>query len=627
MSDNKPLYIAAAFALAFVTIILLSIVPDLSAQSAYDGSTTTAGQMTVESVSYVNFDSNDKGLSGPAWLIATSNGGAKGDHLIGQVGKADFATSIGTTRTVDFTLDSKLEYSRCTWTTTPSGTNIYKIDKLWKNSENPLDSSAQRHYLLGSDAEYNCKKEGGFAFIEQSEFWDWGYCYIYKKAGEVNTFDQASTKLDWSVKATVIVAGSESSAWLSPTTMVSKLGNGLGLAKWSGNMVANELCPSGISSIVMAVNPTTNAHSLAAKSYIDKLGTPQHYNDEVSACLTQAGYSIAGIVWLGTNVQQAENCIAIQNGQVDGIFLSEKATIDPASAFKAATFTSNTMTLDNDMIIPKITYKLGAVWVGVRQPVCKPAWMSVTTPVKFASDSGAYVSGVLRNDGDVACVVNYHAECTDITVLDSQKSVSLNPGQTTTASIAVKGSNLRSTDSPFSCTLVAQSANSVDLVRSPMISGSISPLFSLDCKAPFIADHANNRCACPLEGTTKSGYTLDMSTCKFVEIPVTCGNGVCDASETKGSCPADCGVAACYDETVLNQCSSVNKGMYCNSEGNLVKQASCSIACNADQSYDPKSGLCVDKDEPFDWMQLWPLGVVVVVVVGGFFAMKKKKRK
>jgi len=627
MRDTKPFYIAAAFALAFVAVILLSIAPDLSEQSAYTGSPSQSQTMTVKAISYVNFDSNDKGLAGPAWLVVFNEGGAGGDLLIGQVGKADFAASTGATRTVDFEIDAKREYSRCIWTATPTQTDIYKIESLWKNSENPLDSSAQRHYVLGSDAEYNCKKEGGFAYVEQAEFWDWGYCYAYKKTGDVNTFDQANTKLDWSVKVTAIVSGTESSAWLSPTTQVSKFGNGLGVAKWSGNMIANELCPSGISSIVLAHNIETNKDVLADKSYIDKLGTPYHMNDAVSSCLTQAGYSIAGIVWLGTNVQQAQNCINIQNGQIDNIFQSDKATINSASAFKAATFTTNTMTLDNNMIIPEIAAKLAGTWVGVRQQVCKPAWLSVTTPVKFASDSGAYVSGVLRNDGEVACLVNYHAECSGITVLDSQNSVTLNPGQTATASIAVKGSNGGKTDSACACNLVAQSANSVDLVRSSQITCSISPKFSLECKAPFIADYANNRCSCPIAASVPpAGKIFDPSTCTFVDVPATCGNGVCDASETKGSCPADCGVAACYDDTALNQCSSVNKGMYCNSEGNLVKQASCSIVCDADQKYDSKSGTCVKKDPGFDFLQLWPLAVVIVIV-GGFFALKKKKRK
>jgi len=143
-----------------------------------------------------------------------------------------------------------------------------------------------------------------------------------------------------------------------------------------------------------------------------------------------------------------------------------------------------------------------------------------TEPLRLPSDAISSISAELRNDGDVSGVFNYHAECSGITVMDSQKSITLSPGQTATVSIAVIGSNLRSSDAPFTCTIVSQSANSDDTVRSPAISGSIMQIFKGECPGAAMIDYANNRCSCPLESVTpEPGEFLNLTACAFQVIP------------------------------------------------------------------------------------------------------------
>jgi hypothetical protein len=563
------------------------------------------GSLTINSISLTTFDSNDISLQGQAWLVSATAGGNAGDYLVGYVGKAD-SPSSGATRKYDVELDAQRIFSSCIYTPSPSQTDLFKLTVKWKNCVNPLDPSCQARYLSTAEAKSNCLGNGGAYYLE--DFYHTGYCYSYSKVGATSTFDQNNINLDWKVAINIKSSGQTGSAYLYPTSTYAVLNNGLGSVKWSGNKIGSQLCVTP-SSIVMARNLQSGASSIADSSVIAKLGSPSHENSDVKNCLAGTGGYLLGS-YTGDRLDLAQACVAQQNNQVDAIFASDRATVNPSSAFYGARVLPSQISIDANMVMPDLSFKLAVSWLGIYQPVGKPVWTAVISPVKFTSDSMSYLHGTLQNAGDAATTINYWVECQGISVVDAQQSVALSPGQYSDVQVAVKGSNMGTTDSSFSCNLRARAANAADTVTT-VVTGSLAPIARLTCNAPFILDYSTNTCKCPLAGqAVPAGEVFDATRCGFFPVPSACGNGMCDAGETKGTCSQDCGPPVCSDGSQLNSCSTVNKGMYCGTNAQLVSSPSCSITCDISEHYDSASGTCIK-----DWWSAIPWWVTVLAVV------------
>jgi hypothetical protein len=606
-------------------------------------SITGNGNLTIGSISLVDYLSNEAPLQGKAWLVQASAGGATGDKLVGFASQDAFKdASYKSGASAEF--DAYRTYSNCIYTSTPmAGKDIYKIKLGWSNCPFNQGSNCNYYYAATDDAKQKCITQSDYAAFLGNDPLNpmsyQSYCFVYEKVGSAEDFTTKPINLDWNVRAYVWLNGSSTnfeSVDLNPQRQTAFFPNNHGKVTWLGNLVANQFCssPSNIIVVRGTGGDKIGQTALGLLSEVGNVGTPIAPNNQLKTCLSGTSYNF-GIISAPMSYDSAWNCIQqYQNNQVDGLFAKPQSNI-PAP-YNGATFlgtSTATLKLPTRMIIPSLTFKLSADWlktIAIVQLVGKAQWMSVTSPIAYASGSTGYLSGVLRNSGDVSASFNAWATCSNpaVAVLDSIKQNSINPGQDWSVSFAIRNTNNGNAPISGTCVLNTQAANSPIVVQSQPISWTISQQSNLVCTLPFMADLQNNRCYCPLsQSSCASGQILDASTCSCKSVPNTCGNGVCDSTETRGTCPQDCGQPICSDGTHAGACAQEpNVGMRCNKDTFLLeKDASClGQVCPTGQHRDTTSGTCVPDFKLEDWMILAGIlgvGAIAVLMMGG-----KKRR-
>ena len=369
---------------------------------------------------------------------------------------------------------------------------------------------------------------------------------------------------------------------------------------WQGDLTSGKSCPS--SSAVIPVYYQGGWTTMGSSNY-----------DTYKTQYLGLEQWIASTQYKKTNQAEAQQFIDVVNTASNNVLSGRNfGTIESASTLSSA---RAKVTLTTPITYPTITAYIKASWIGIVTPIGKPQINTVTTSC-FSSSTDGKIALTVQNIGTEREDFTIDGTCTNKAFTIQNSDVQLSAGEVKTVYIGLSGETSESSlKSP--CTLNVRGKMYSDVKSfTACVSGiSICDAGKLYCDQKNLMKCNNGGTALALLEACTDTCVYNTSTgiaqCKTPVKPDTCGNGVCDATETKESCPIDCQPA----------CTSTVFGLVPASMGTTT---SCNVWCSLGLNKPQQTNVCVK-----DYVPL-VLVILTVLALGGmilYATMQGKKKK
>ena len=371
---------------------------------------------------------------------------------------------------------------------------------------------------------------------------------------------------------------------------------------WQGDLSSGKSCPS--SSAVIPVYYLGSWTTMGSANY-DSYKT-QYLN--LLSWTSGEGYKTASLA-------DAQSRIGVVNSASNNALSGRSfGTIDSASTLSSA---RARVVLTSPISYPMITAYIKASWIGVVTPIGKPKIVDASTSC-FASSADGSVKVTVQNVGSGREDFTIDGVCANNAFSIVGSDAFLNPSESKVVYLGLSGetsdSSLKS-----SCTINVSGKSYSD---SKVVTACVNGLSI--CDAGKLYCDQNNLMKCNVGGTALAilqscndaciyNSSSGVAQCKTVVVDK-CGNGICDATETKENCALDCQPA----------CVSSLGGLVSRSVG--VKE-SCNLWCSIGLKSPEKVNVCVTDYTPLTLAIIFVLALTAILIFGLRKGGKKKSGK
>lgn len=587
-------WVLGIFVLLFVGFIVLSLTGTIKLfpQEAIGSS--------LISLSQVNLESSYAPLNGQAWVMSFTLGGMGnlGQYYKYRVAPEEAgALYSGVEQPVSvFTLDAKLDEQSCVY-------NINQDNDLQRiYSYNVVHWSYGVFQTLEGTSSGKCGNskmiiawtQGGFAYGGNA------ICQTEKAVAGRFGSPNVNSKFTISVSKDGVVDASQSFQTLfsdgGSFGVKGLVGNNV-YVNWQGDLVSGKSCPSS--------NGVTPVYYQGSWTPV---GTANYETYRIK--YVDLNTWVSSQSYKNYNQAQAQEFVDGVNSASDNALSGRNfGSIDNASSFASA---QAKVVLSSAITYPVITAYVKASWIGVVTPIGKPKIISATIPC-FSSSSDGNIKLVVQNVGAERETFLASGTCVDSSFVIQNSDVFVNAGDSKTVYLVLSGETSKS-ELKSSCTInVKGTAYSDSKVITACVSGiSICDAGMLYCDQKNLMKCNDGGTALGLLQACTDTCTINSSTgiaqCKGFVPPDTCGNGVCNGSETKESCALDCQPA----------CASTVFGLVPASVG--VKE-SCDFLCTIGLKGKEDVNVCVKDYTPLI------LVILTVLILGGMVLYASMKGK